>query len=37
VSLQVARETFLIAGVIALLGLIPIALFGDRSSSRVSR
>jgi EmrB/QacA subfamily drug resistance transporter len=37
VSLQVARETFLIAGVIALLGLIPVALFGDRSSSRVAR
>ncbi|HEX5991402.1 MAG TPA: MFS transporter [Thermomicrobiales bacterium] len=36
VSLQVARETFLIAGAIALAGLIPVALFGDRSSSRVA-
>jgi MFS family permease len=37
VSLQVARETFLIAGAIALLGLIPIGLFRDGSSSRVAR
>src|SRR5215213_4819995 len=37
VSLQVARETFLIAGAIALLGLIPVALFANRSSSPVAR
>src|SRR3954468_5568380 len=37
VSLQVARETFLIAGAIALLGLIPVALFADRLSSRGAR
>lgn len=30
ISLQVARETFLLAGLIALLGLIPIALFTNR-------
>lgn len=30
ISLQVARETFLLAGAIALLGLIPIALFASR-------
>ena len=37
VSLQVARETFLIAGAIALLGLIPVALFANRTSSGVAR
>jgi MFS family permease len=30
VSLQVARETFLLAGAIALLGLIPVAFFANR-------
>jgi MFS family permease len=37
VSLQVARETFLLAGVIALLGLIPVAFFASRPSSRAAR
>ena len=37
VSLQVARETFLLAGAIALLGLIPVAFFANRPSSRVQR
>ncbi len=37
VSLQVARETFLLAGAIALLGLIPVAFFANRPSSRVAR
>jgi MFS family permease len=37
VSLQVARETFLLAGAIALLGLIPVAYFANRPSSRVAR
>ena len=37
VSLQVARETFLLAGAIALLGLIPVAFFANRPSSRVER
>ena len=36
VSLQVARETFLLAGAIALLGLIPVAFFVNRPSSRVA-
>ena len=34
VSLQVARETFLLAGAIALLGLIPVALFANRGSTQ---
>jgi MFS family permease len=34
VSLQVARETFLLAGAIALLGLLPVAFFANRPSSR---
>ncbi|HLL50632.1 MAG TPA: hypothetical protein VK356_08195, partial [Thermomicrobiales bacterium] len=33
VSLQVARETFLLAGAIALLALIPVAVFSARPSS----
>ena len=33
VSLQVARETFLLAGVIALLALLPVAVFSARPSS----
>lgn len=33
VSLQVARETFLLAAVIALLGLIPVSLFANRTGS----
>jgi hypothetical protein len=37
VSLQVARETFLLAGAIALLGLIPVAFFANRPSSRAAR
>jgi hypothetical protein len=36
VSLQVARETFLLAAAIALLGLIPVAFFTNRPS-RVGR
>ncbi len=34
VSLQVARETFLLAGAIALLALVPVAVFSTRPSSR---
>jgi EmrB/QacA subfamily drug resistance transporter len=34
VSLQVARETFLLAGAIALLGLIPVALFASRGTAQ---
>jgi MFS family permease len=34
VSLQVARETFLLAGAIALLGLIPVALFASRGPAQ---
>jgi MFS family permease len=37
VSLQVARETFLLAGAIALLALIPVAFFASRPASRVAR
>ena len=37
VSLQVARETFLLAGAIALLGLIPVAFFANRPSSPAAR
>ena len=37
VSLQVARETFLLAGAIALLGLIPVAFFATRPSSQGER
>jgi hypothetical protein len=37
VSLQVARETFLLAGAIALLGLIPVAFFANHASTRVAR
>jgi hypothetical protein len=33
VSLQVARETFLLAGAIAILGLIPVAAFAGRAVS----
>ena len=34
VSLQVARETFLLAGAIALLALVPVAIFSSRPISR---
>jgi EmrB/QacA subfamily drug resistance transporter len=37
VSLQVARETFLLAGVIALLALVPVAVFSARPSSPEAR
>jgi MFS family permease len=37
VSLQVARETFLLAGAIALLGLVPVAFFVNSRSSRVAQ
>jgi EmrB/QacA subfamily drug resistance transporter len=36
-SLQVARETFLLAAVVALVGLLPVALFTARSVSRQSQ
>ena len=37
VSLQVARETFLLAGAIALLALVPVAVFAASPSSRDAR